>query len=1056
MLVALIDQKKRRRSRFQFLWLTGWLLLSVLVVRAEHLPVKTYTTADGLPRDLVTRIKQDSRGFIWMIAGDGISRFDGYTFTNYTTDDGLPDRRVNDLLETRNGVYWIATDSGLCRFNPTGERLQNEKTEILNQRSKIHNPVNPRFVVFNLEKPIVFNVLIEDEAGTIWCGTSEGLFRLEISCDGGVRFHRVDFGAKSGLTGNYVKSILKDRQGALWSGMEDGALYRLLPDGRVERYAEQNGLGSTAVLSLLEDHDGNLWVGSRGGVGGSLRRLVATPDPGRSIVARAYGEKEGLPRSWINSLLQTRDGRLWVATNAGVYASSPASDNVAVSFRHFNGKNGLCDIDVWALTEDRDNNLWIASTCGAIKLEQNGFTGYGLDDGFNALFIDSIFENRDGELFAINAPSTAALTDYQGRRINKFAGTRFTAVEPDLPEFIKYHGWGWNQTILQDHMGEWWIPTGSGLYRFPKVDRIEELARVHPQFVNTVGADSNRTEIFRLYEDAHGDVWIVTTGIRLGLLRWERASNSVHDLTPATNVPPNTDFTAFVEDRAGNLWIGTSESGGVLRYRDGRFKRFTTADGVPPGWVISLYLDRSGRLWIGSQLGGLNRIDDPAADALHVVKYTTLDGLSSNNVRSITEDLWGRIYVGTGHGVDRLDLANGSVKHYTVADGLPRNVIEHAYRDRSGALWFGSPFGLSRFLPEEHEAHSPPSVYITGLRVAGISQGVSELGETNLAQLELASDQNQLSLDFVGLGASVGEELRYQYRLEGTDIDWSAPTAQRTVNYVRLAAGHYKFLVRAINSDGLVTLQPASISFRILPHIYQRWWFVTLAGLLMVTIGYVAYRSRVARLLGIERVRTRIAADLHDDIGANLTRIAILSEVAHRELSDAHPSAVANPLSSIARISRESVASMSDIVWAVNPRRDSLVDLILRMRNLANEVLAGRQIEFQFNAPDRELDQKLGAELRRDTFLIFKEALNNAVRHSGCKHVTIDLRLDRLALALSVSDDGCGFTLSSSSEGHGLVNMERRARALGGDLQLQSSPGEGTKISLSVPRRRWV
>ncbi|PWT92886.1 MAG: hypothetical protein C5B55_05475 [Blastocatellia bacterium] len=1010
----------------------------------------------------MTQIKQDSRGFIWMIAGDGISRFDGYTFTNYTTDDGLPDRRVNDLLETRSGVYWIATESGLCRFNPTGDRVRspsfgspNENREVRNEQSAIRNSDNPMFSVFNPgEKPIAFNVLLEDDTGAIWCGTHEGLFRLKISSDGSVHFHEIDLGMRLGLASDNVAAILKDHQGALWIG-KGGVLYRLLADGRVERYTQQNGLGSTAILSLLEDRDGNIWVGSQGGLGGTLRRLVTAPDPSRSIVARVYNENDGLPSMWVNSLLQTPDGRLWVATNFGLYVSSAETEKGARSFRHYNAKNGSCEVDVWALTEDRDDNLWVASMCGAIKVAHNGFTGYGLDDGFNALFIDSIFENRDGELFATNAPSTVGLTDYEGRRINKFDGARFTPVEPNLPSDIKYHGWGWNQTILQDHTGEWWIPTGSGLYRFPKVDRIEELAHVRTKFVSTVGDDSNRTEIFRLYEDARGDVWIATTGVHFGLLRWERATNTVHDHTAETGVPPKTDFTAFIEDRTGNLWIGTSETGGLLRYRDGRFSRFTTADGVPPGWVISLYLDRSGRLWIASQLGGLNRIDDPAADTLHIVRYTTLNGLSSNNIRSITEDLWGRIYAGTGHGVDRIDLANGNVKHYTVADGLPKNGIEHAYRDRNGALWFGSPFGLSRLIPEEHETHSPPSVFLTGVRVEGIVQRVSELGETNLPQVELDADQHQLSVDFVGLAASVGDELRYQYRLEGADSDWNAPTTQHTVNYARLASGHYRFLVRAINSEGAPSLQPASISFTILPHIYQRWWFATLAGFLLVTIGYVGYRSRVARLLGIERVRTRIAADLHDDIGANLTRIAILSEVAHQQLHDTHPSA-AGPLSSIARISRESVASMSDIVWAVNPRRDSLLDLVLRMRSFANEVLAGRQIEFQFDAPDRELSQKLGAELRRDVFLIFKEALNNAVRHSGCTHVTIELRLDQFLLVLVVRDDGCGFAPSDSSEGHGLVSMQRRAKAIGGELQLQSQADKGTKVSLSVPRRRWV
>ena len=282
----------------------------------------------------------------------------------------------------------------------------------------------------------------------------------------------------------------------------------------------------TTVLSLREDHDGNIWVGSQGGIGGNLRQLVASPDPSHPIVARTYSEKDGLPSTWINAQLETRDGKLWVATNVGLYESSPASNNGKLSFRHYTAQNGSCDSDVWSMIEDRAGNLWIAARCGAIKVQRNGFTGYGLDDGFSALTIDSIFENRAGDLFAINSGSTVALTDYQGRRINKFDGTRFTAVEPNLPSIIKYHGWGWHQTILQDHTGAWWIPTGSGLYRFPKVDRLDDLARAHPQLVSILADDSNRTEIFRLYEDARGDVWIATTGNHYCLLRWERATNS--------------------------------------------------------------------------------------------------------------------------------------------------------------------------------------------------------------------------------------------------------------------------------------------------------------------------------------------------------------------------------------------------------------------------------------------------------------------------------------------------------------------------------------------------
>ncbi|MBA3805413.1 MAG: hypothetical protein H0X14_06840, partial [Acidobacteria bacterium] len=764
-----------------------------LTIRAELLPVRMYTTADGLPRDAVTHIEQDSRGFIWLIASDGISRFDGYRFTNYTTDDGLPDRRVNDLLETRSGVYWIATEAGLCRFNPTGGRVRDADFGLRNAnrddpQSTIRNSQTqseaPMFAVYNpTEKPVVFNVLLEDEAGAIWCATNEGLYRLDISPDGGAKFHFVDLKMKTEGDGEQnVTAMLKDRQGSLWIGTQRGTLYRLAPDGRVERYSREDGLSQLqfnnnglTVLTLLEDRDGMIWVGMRGA---GLYRLVAKPNTSRFVIAQIYGLKDGLPSGWINSLRQTRDGKLWVGTAHGLCLFTPSTDNGAPSFRAYNEQNGLCDADVWDVTEDRDDNLWVASRCGAMRVARNGFTGYGVADGLANRVVNSIFENQDGELFIIHGVAALASTGQIGRFVTEFDGTHFAMGVPNLPPRITNHGWGWAQTIIQDHLGEWWIPTGQGLYRFPKVEHVEDLARVAPRLVRTVGDDSSRTEIFRLYEDSRGDVWMATTALHYNLLRWERATDIVHDHTAETGVPPNTDFTFFAEDRTGNLWIGASEGGGLLRYRDGKFKRFTVDDGVPPGWIIYLYLDRAGRLWIGSQLGGLNRIDDPAADVLRVVRYTTLDGLSSNNIRSVTEDEWGRIYAGTGNGVDRLDMETGIVKHYTSADGLPRGVIEVAFRDRQGALWFASVLGVARFIPEKQESRSLPSVYLTGLRIEGIRQRVSELGEMSLPQLDLASNQNQMSVDFVGIGASVGEELRYQYALEGAGEGWSAPTTE--------------------------------------------------------------------------------------------------------------------------------------------------------------------------------------------------------------------------------------------------------------------------------------
>ena len=1026
-----------RRHPIRVLCLSLMSPVLTLVSFAVELPVKTYTTGEGLPRDEVTLVRQDSRGLIWVAAGDGVSRFDGYTFTNYTTEDGLADRRVNDLIETRGGVYWVATSAGLSRFNPGGA---------------------PMFDVYNPgAKPLAFNALAEDDAGVVWCGTDEGVYRLEASPEGGVRFHHVDLGIEPGGGANAgaATALFKDHTGVMWVGMSDSVLYRILPDSRVESYAiPPSGSNFSPILTLLEDRAGNMWAGTRGGERGNLHRLVTTPDPSRPVVARTYGGKDGLTATgWVNSLRQTRDGKIWAATTGGLVSISPAAGGDTTDFRIQNEESRLCGFGPWDIAEDRDGNLWVASQCGVQKISRNGFTGFGLKDGLGSLFINSIMEDRDGALVVINA-ATADLR--QGRLVNRFDGERFTSVEPRLPSHIVYHGWGWGQTVMQDHLGEWWIPTGGGLFRAPRLERFEDLARSLPRFQKTDEKDPHRTEIFRLYEDSRGDVWIATTGLNVRLLRWERATDTVRDLTPETHVTPPTEFTAFREDRAGHLWIGTSETGGLLRYSGGAFRLFTVKDGVPPGWIIDLHLDLSGRLWVASQLGGLNRIDDPSADTPRFVRYSTADGLSSPNVRCITEDLRGRIYVGTGHGVDQLDVQTGVVKHYTAADGLPRGTIENAYRDRGGALWFGSPFGLSRFTAEQNDAGVPPTVYITGLRLGGVTRRVSELGETSIPLVDLASDENSVSVDFVGLGGSAGEELRYQYYLEGAGDDWSAPTGARTINFGNLVSGSYRLSVRARNADGLLSPNPATFDFVIAAPVWRRWWFLSLAVALTGLAVYAAYRYRLNRLLDLERIRTRIATDLHDDVGSGLSQVSVLSEVIRRRVGRAE--SVSEQLSTIGSLSRDLVDSMSDIVWAVNPGRDRLSDLSQRMRRHASDVLTAHGAGLSFEGPPPGRDVRLGPETRREVYLIFKEALNNVIRHSNCGSVRVTFLISAGALELSLWDDGRGFDPASNGDGNGLANMRRRAERLGGEFRVDSNEGRGTMVKLMAPLdgRRWL
>jgi signal transduction histidine kinase len=270
------------------------------------------------------------------------------------------------------------------------------------------------------------------------------------------------------------------------------------------------------------------------------------------------------------------------------------------------------------------------------------------------------------------------------------------------------------------------------------------------------------------------------------------------------------------------------------------------------------------------------------------------------------------------------------------------------------------------------------------------------------------------------------------------------------VTYPRLTSGKYRFLVRAVNSDGLVSAAPAAIGFRLMPPIWMRWWFLIAASLLIFGAIYSAYRFRLQQLLELERVRTRIASDLHDDIGSSLTQIAIMTEVVRRQ--NGHS---AEPLARIADLSRELVDSMSDIVWAINPKRDQLSDLIQRMRRFASDVLEAADIEVNFRVLPEHSDAPLHADMRRELFLIFKESINNVARHAQCSQVEIVVELKGSQLSMQIHDDGMGFRPEQGDgQGHGLANMRERARRLGGDAAITSEPGKGTALALMVPLGR--
>jgi signal transduction histidine kinase len=399
--------------------------------------------------------------------------------------------------------------------------------------------------------------------------------------------------------------------------------------------------------------------------------------------------------------------------------------------------------------------------------------------------------------------------------------------------------------------------------------------------------------------------------------------------------------------------------------------------------------------------------------------------------------------------VDRIDprapIESRRIRHFTVADGLPDSENNVAYRDRNGHLWFGTLHGLAEFDPSKAAPRRPPEVYVTRVRVRGEDLPVPWEG-TRALSFGLSANRNQVEIEYGGLDLRAPNSLHYQYRLGHGNSPWSEPVEELNVNYASLPWGTSRFEVRAIDADGQVSPQAAGIELMVQYPIWLRWWFVTTMACAIAAIVALVYNYRVRHRLALERLRARIATDLHDDMGASLSQISILSELARK-------GSAPRALNDIAEIARTMVADMSDIVWAISPKHDRLDGLTHRMRRFAGDTLGGTNIDLNFETEHLTGDSAIPLEIRRPLYLVFKEAVNNVARHSGASKANIHLDQDRNLLRLTVEDDGRGFDPQRRYDGDGLTSIAGRLAGIGGSAEWDSRPGTGTRFTAIFPLR---
>ncbi len=595
-----------------------------------------------------------------------------------------------------------------------------------------------------------------------------------------------------------------------------------------------------------------------------------------------------------------------------------------------------------------------------------------------------------------------------------------------------------------------------------------------------------KPNIISLAEDREGSLWL---GTREGKI-WQLREGKW--LAPANFLQTNA-ITAIVPDPDGSIWVGTS-GGGLYRLQTGRFSHIGKSEGLLSDEIRTLYLDAQGTLWIGTAGGGLSRWRNG-----RMASFTTHEGLSDNTISQILEDDAGRLWLGSSSGIasvskERLDeLSAGKISNvYPQRFGLAEGMLSEectggfypaGLKTRSGLLWFSTSKGVVVIDPRVQPAATPmPNTVLEEVLVDGVpdplfhvstkksagENGESENGNSQLETLRITPGKHRVEFRYTGLNFDAPELIRFRYRLEGLDTDWVDAGTRRTAFYSYLPPGNYRFRVGACNRDGVWSDSESGLELTVLRYFWQTWWFITLAGLsLLISVGVavrIVEKRKLQRRLkhleqerALERERTRIAQDLHDEMGAKLCRISFLSEHARR--GELPPDELQDQITSISDASREVLHSLDEIVWAVNPQNDTLEHVASYIGQYAQDYFQLTGIECELDIPAQLPSHPLSSQMRHHLFLATHEALTNILKHSGAAHAKISIVYNNATFEINISDDGKGFNspaLESKPEppaipsGDGLNNMWQRLADIGGRCSIESALGRGTNIRFVI------
>jgi len=947
-----------------------------------------------------------------------------YIHRIWQVTQGLPQAAIYSIWQTHDGYLWLGTQTGLVRFD--GVRF-----------TSIDNPTVP-----GLKSAWVGN-LLEDRKQNLWIGSIDaGLFRLH---DGVV----TRFSSAQGLPSDGVHCLVAARNGDLWVCTSQG-MARISGDNAVA-YGPAQGFPAGAIFAATEAPDGMLWLA---GGHSSLGYW-----DGKAFQSHAL---KSLPEyGSVRTLLSSEDGTIWVGTTNGLIRLKAGQEH------RFTVKDGLADNSIFSLAESRDGSLWIGTKNGFTRMRKGEMESFQTSQGLSQSTVFALYEDREGDLWVgtkhgLNqflegraVPFTASeglpsnetgpvLQDRSGTiwvgtldaGLGRFDGRRFTVVtsENGLPSDSIY-------AMAEDVHGDLWVGTGSGLSKLRN-------GRVAETFTATSGLPAGRVQC--LFHDHHGTLWIGTSS-GLAALQDGRLIHPVEK--------KGLSIVTIGEDSGGHLFVAAD--GGLRLLENSRLHEFAP-DGIPLRDVDALYQDAEGFMWMGTLGSGMLLWKDGK-----LYRYTVKDGLFDDEVYGIARDGQDRLWMACSKGIFGVSrsvlllFAAGKIPSFQSTPYSPTDVlrtieckagVQPAVRTmHDGSLWFSTIRGLLVIDPKILARKlQPPEVVIEEVTVNGQSERPADVDQ-------LAPDQKNIEFRYTGLSYRLPGRITFRHKLDGFDKNWIDAGTRREAYYANLPPGKYRFRVTACNVDGTCNDTGSTVAFALAPHYYQRAWFWPLVAVALGLAAWLIYQVRIRALKAHFRIilaeRNRIARELHDTLIQGFSGVTMQIQALAARWPGSEERKV---LEDIIQDAGTSLREARRSVAGLRSPSGTKSGLSSAIEQAARQITEAGDVRLQLDLDERP--PNLGAEAEYNLLRIAQEAVTNSVKHSGAHTIEIALQSEPDAVRLSVRDDGSGLpdgTGGYSVPGHyGLTGMRERAMQIGAQLQLESTPGEGTTVRVVLPAHK--